>query len=447
MTGDLRSAVLITGTRYMNVEGMEPFESMTADYIKETGNHVLYRITPIFEGNNLLASGVLMEAKSVENKRKEVEMNKKMKKRGRCSAVVTSLVLICLFALAIGGCNSASKTPAPISVSTGSVESERAVSSSSESENTRTQAPTQIASTESSVTDTPTETPAPTQTQTRTAFDLSSIPAYSGSPYVEVNGNCPFFSAEELTTQSYEHYGDLDSLGRCTTATACIGKDLMPTEKRGDIGPVKPTGWHSVKYAGIDGNFLYNRCHLIGYQLTAENANEKNLITGTRYMNVDGMEPFESMTADYIKETGNHVLYRVTPVFEGDNLVAGDVLMEAESVEDNGAGILFCVYCYNVQPGVTIDYATGDSTGPEFTGSGAGMANTETTQAAQPETTRAADNAQTATAAYIGNSNSMKFHKPDCPSVAKMSESNKVEFSTRDEAIADGYQPCKQCNP
>lgn len=280
-----------------------------------------------------------------------------------------------------------------------------------------------------------------------TSFDLSTVPAYSGSPYVEVNGNCPFFSAEELTTQSYEHYGDLDSLGRCTTATACIGRDLMPTEKRGDIGPVKPTGWHSVKYAGIDGNFLYNRCHLIGYQLTAENANEKNLITGTRYMNVDGMEPFESMTADYIKETGNHVLYRVTPVFEGDNLVAGGVLMEAESVEDNGAGILFCVYCYNVQPGVTIDYATGDSTGPEFTGSGVGTANTETTQAAQPETTRAADNAQTATAAYIGNSNSMKFHKPDCPSVAKMSESNKVEFSTRDEAIADGYQPCKQCNP
>lgn len=303
-----------------------------------------------------------------------------------------------------------------------------------------------------------TSAPEPAETAARTqdaeaadtsgnSFDLSTVPAYSGSPYAEVNGNRPFFSSGDLTTQSYENYGELDSLGRCTTATACIGRDLMPTEKRGDIGFVKPTGWHTVKYAGIDGNYLYNRCHLIGYQLTGENANEKNLVTGTRYMNVEGMEPFESMTADYIKETGNHVLYRVTPIFEGNNLVASGVLMEAESVEDNGAGILFCVYYYNVQPGVTIDYATGDSTGPEFTGSGAGTANTETTQAAQPEVAQNADNAQAATAAYIGNSNSMKFHKPDCPSVAKMSDSNKVEFSTRDEAVADGYQPCKQCNP
>lgn len=341
---------------------------------------------------------------------------------------------------------------APVSTSSGEMLPEPSDGTSAESTaeasaSSSTSADATISTSAETIEPSTTPQTAETTEASTASFDLSSVPAYSGSPYAEVNGNRPFFSADDLTTQSYENYGDLDSLGRCTTATACIGRDLMPTEKRGDIGSVKPTGWHTVKYAGIDGNYLYNRCHLIGYQLTGENANEKNLVTGTRYMNVEGMEPFESMTADYIKETGNHVLYRVTPVFEGDNLVASGVLMEAESVEDNGAGILFCVYCYNVQPGVTIDYATGDSTGPEFTGSGAGTANTETAQAAQPEVTQDADNAQTATAAYIGNSNSMKFHKPDCPSVAKMSDSNKVEFSTRDEAVADGYQPCKQCNP
>ena len=202
--------------------------------------------------------------------------------------------------------------------------------------------------------------PADTGTAT-TAFSLSDVPAYAGAPYVAVNNNVPYFSDSDLTATSFEQYGDLDALGRCTTAYASIGQDLMPTEKRGSISSVKPTGWHNAKYDGIDGKYLYNRCHLIGYQLTAENANEKNLITGTRYMNVEGMEPFENMTADYIKETGNHVLYRVTPEFEGNNLVASGVLMEGKSVEDNGAGVLFCVYCYNVQPGITIDYATGES--------------------------------------------------------------------------------------
>ena len=193
------------------------------------------------------------------------------------------------------------------------------------------------------------------------AFSLSDVPAYAGAPYVAVNNNVPYFSDSDLTTISFEQYGGLDSLGRCQAAYASIGWDLMPTEKRGSISSVRPTGWHNVKYDGIDGKYLYNRCHLIGYQLTAENANEKNLITGTRYMNVEGMEPFENMTADYIKETGNHVLYRVTPEFEGNNLVASGVLMEGKSVEDDGAGVQFCVYCYNVQPGITIDYATGES--------------------------------------------------------------------------------------
>ena len=193
----------------------------------------------------------------------------------------------------------------------------------------------------------------------QTSVSLDSIPEYSGDPYVVVNNNVPFFSKEDLKAEIFESSGDLDSLGRCTVAYSMVGTETMPTEERGSIGQVKPTGWHAVKYDNVDGKYLYNRCHLIGYQLTAENANVKNLITGTRYLNVQGMLPFENLTADYIKETGNHVLYRVTPVFEGENLVASGVLMEAESVEDAGDGVEYCVYVYNVQPGVEIDYATG----------------------------------------------------------------------------------------
>ena len=189
----------------------------------------------------------------------------------------------------------------------------------------------------------------------------ATLPEYSDSPYVIVNNNEPFFTENDMTVDSFEYYGELDELGRCTVAYASIGKDLMPTEKRGSIGSVKPTGWHTVKYDIVDGKYLYNRCHLIGYQLTAENANKNNLITGTRYLDVDGMLLFENMVADYIKETNNHVLYRVTPIFTGDNLLADGVLMEAESVEDNGEGISYNVFCYNVQPGVKIDYVTGDS--------------------------------------------------------------------------------------
>ena len=189
----------------------------------------------------------------------------------------------------------------------------------------------------------------------------SNVPAYSGSPYITVNNNEPFFDATQYNSQAFETYSELDSLGRCGVAFANVGKEIMPTGERGSIGSVKPTGWHTVKYDNVDGKYLYNRCHLIGYQLSGENANKQNLITGTRYMNVDGMLPFENMVADYVKETNNHVLYRVTPVFDGNNLVAGGVLMEAQSIEDNGSGIKFCVYCYNIQPGISIDYATGDS--------------------------------------------------------------------------------------
>lgn len=190
---------------------------------------------------------------------------------------------------------------------------------------------------------------------------LDEIPEFSGSPYAVINSNEPYFTDEDLTLEPFERFSDLDHLGRCGVAYANVCRELMPTEPRGEIGQVKPSGWHTVKYDWVDGKYLYNRCHLLGFQLTGENANKKNLITGTRYMNVDGMLPFENMIDDYVEETGNHVLYRVTPIFEGENLVANGVLMEALSVEDAGEGVRFNVFCYNAQPGVVIDYATGES--------------------------------------------------------------------------------------
>ena len=190
---------------------------------------------------------------------------------------------------------------------------------------------------------------------------VSEIAPYSGSPYAEINNNIACFDESDKKEYSFEIYGDQDYLGRCTQAFANLCTDTMPTEERGSIGSVKPSGWQSIKYEFIDGKYLYNRCHLIGFQLTGENANKRNLITGTRYLNVEGMLPYENMVDDYIDYTGNHVMYRVTPVFTGDNLVADGVLMEAYSVEDNGKGIQFCVYCYNVQPNINIDYATGES--------------------------------------------------------------------------------------
>ena len=194
------------------------------------------------------------------------------------------------------------------------------------------------------------------------SFSLDAVPAYAGEPFIILNDNVPLFEESDYTTKSYEHYGDLDALNRCTLTVACIGKDLMPTEERGEIGMIKPSGWHTVKYPEvIEDLFLYNRCHLIGYQLSGGNANVQNLITGTRYMNVEGMLPFENEVAGYVRATGNHVLYRVTPVFAGVNLAAEGVLMEAYSVEDEGKGVKFCVFVYNVQPGIQINYATGES--------------------------------------------------------------------------------------
>ena len=199
--------------------------------------------------------------------------------------------------------------------------------------------------------------------QTLKAEDiLMQIPEYSGQPYVEINGNIPDFSSENTAAESWESYSDLDRLGRCGAAFASIGRDRMPPEERQSIGMIRPSGWHTVRYDDIvEGKYLYNRCHLIAYQLTGQNANELNLITGTRYMNTVGMQPFENQVAEYVRTTGNHVLYRVTPIFKGSELVARGVQMEALSVEDSGKGLCFNVFIYNVQPGIIIDYATGES--------------------------------------------------------------------------------------
>lgn len=298
-------------------------------------------------------------------------------------------------------------------------------------------------------------------TGTASAFNAADVPAYSGEPYTAVNNNEPYFTSDNLTTEAFENYSELDALGRCGVAYANVCLETMPTEKRGSISEVKPTGWHSVKYDNVDGKSLYNRCHLIGYQLTAENANQQNLITGTRYLNVDGMLPFENMVADYVKETDNHVLYRVTPIFTGDNLVADGVLMEGYSVEDEGDGICFCVYAYNVQPGITIDYATGDSwlsseKGNPDSSSGGNSAVSQsaadksgTQQAAvQTESVKETSAPVSTGTEYILNTNTKKFHYPSCSSVKQMKASNKKEYTgSRDDLIAQGYDPCKKCNP
>ncbi len=254
------------------------------------------------------------------------------------------------------------------------------------------------------------------------AFDYNALPEYSGQLFVEVNNNTPYFGDEDYTTDSYEFYPDLDSLGRCGTVMACIGRDLMPTTGRGEIGHIHPSGWVQ---AYPNGTALYNRSHLIAHQLTGEDDNEKNLITGTAYFNQGGMTRFENMVADYIKETNNHVLYRVTPVFVGNELVARGVLMEAWSVEDDGDGICFNVFVYNVQPGVIIDYATGKS---------------EILDAPDPGAGEAMD--------YIINKRNNKFHYPHCTGVAQMSEANKQPITaTREEMIENGYSPCGTCKP
>ena len=281
--------------------------------------------------------------------------------------------------------------------------------------------PAEDQSTQSAVQSEPEETQEPAQDASSSAgetVELSSLPAYSGEAYVAVNNNQPYFSEEERqNTEAFETYSPLDELGRCGVAWANICQELMPTEERGEIGQVKPSGWHTVKYDCVDGQYLYNRCHLIGFQLAGENANEQNLITGTRYLNIEGMLPFENLVADYVQETGNHVIYRVTPVFDVDNLVASGVLME-------------------------IDYATGDSWETGETPSES-QPETSTQQPEQGDSTQSSGEME-----YVLNTSSHKFHYPDCGSVSQMSDSNRQDYTgTREEIIAQGYEPCGNCNP
>ncbi len=293
----------------------------------------------------------------------------------------------------------------------------------------------------------------PTDEGDERAVSLAEIPVYSDLPYVELSDNLPDFTRDELQAAetSYERYSDLDALGRCGRAEASVGQDLMPKEERGRIGQVKPSGWHTVKYDCVDGKYLYNRCHLIGYQLTAENANEENLITGTRYMNVEGMLPFENMVADYVKETGNHVLYRVTPIYEGENLVAGGVQMEAMSVEDEGDGVCFNVYVYNVQPGIFIDYRTGASSQKEGE---AGAKNDASVPAKTPSDSEKTEDgtadSQHADASegqmvIRGNKKSKIYHCPGQADYEEMADSkNLVIFHSEQEAKDAGYRKAKR---
>lgn len=270
----------------------------------------------------------------------------------------------------------------------------------------------------SEITPTPTQS-VPISTPTVESYELDSIPAYTDEPYVLLQENVPDFDSSDFTTQAFETYAPLDELDRCGVAYANICTELMPTEERGSIGQVKPSGWHTVTYDNVDGRYLYNRCHLIGFQLAGENANEQNLITGTRYMNVEGMLPFENQVADYVEETDNHVLYRVTPIFQRDDLVASGVQMEAWSVEDQGEGVCFHVYVYNVQPGITIDYATGESWASE-----------------------------SVSAHYVLNTSSKKFHLPECSGVRDIKESNRQDYQgNRDQLLEQGYTPCGLCHP
>lgn len=302
---------------------------------------------------------------------------------------------------------------------------------------------------------------------------LDAIPAYDGKAYVAVNNNEPFFTDSDMITTAFENYSDLDSLGRCGVAYANICKDIMPTEERGKIGMIKPSGWHTVKYDVIKDRYLYNRCHLIGYQLSGENANPKNLITGTRYLNVEGMLPFENLVADYVNNTGNHVLYRVTPMFSGSNLVANGVLIEAKSVEDNGGGILFNVYCYNVQPGVGINYENGDSwldgTTPQEQSAQTGAAQNGGSQSSDgsqagasagdtgssgsitgsaasgsdtsPAENSVSDSSNSKTMVHI-TATGKKYHRAGCRTLKK----SDTEV-TLDEAKSMGLSPCGICNP
>ncbi|MEC4175584.1 DNA/RNA non-specific endonuclease [Adlercreutzia sp. R7] len=351
----------------------------------------------------------------------------------RASALFAAAVLACV----LGGCSAADDTPTELA-DTGSVEQ-------------AAPAPDAPASSAPAEAETPDAPPEPTVEAP--TVDLAAIPAYDGNPYVYVNDGEPVFTDDQrASAPGTEFYGELDDLGRCTGTFAVVGAETMPTEERGSIGEVKPTGWQMAKYEFVDGKYLYNRCHLLGFQLTGENANTANLITGTRYLNIEGMLPFENAVADYVQATGNHVLMAVVPLFEGDELVARGVCMMAESVEDGGDGVSFNVFCYNVQPGVTIDYATGDN---HLDGTIEGTPLPDVSGAPEASAGNAAASSADAsadtgkgTAEYVLNTNSKKFHVPSCSSVKQMKDANRQDVKdTRENIVNQGYDPCKRCNP
>ena len=279
------------------------------------------------------------------------------------------------------------------------------------------------------------------------AIDIKKVPKYSGTPYIVINGDKPSFS--EKDKERVEEYSELDKYGRCGTAFANVSKDIMPTSARESIGEVRPSGWHTVKYEKIiKDRYLYNRCHLIAFQLAGENANERNLITGTRYLNVEGMLPFENKVADYVNATGNHVLYRVRPIFKGSDLVARGVQMEAESVEDSGKGISFNVYCYNVQPGIRINYKDGSSQPEsEVVANKNKQSKKKNDRKSKKSKKVVADNGLKVGVHYIANTNTKKFHLSTCRSVKLMKAKNMYKSDNRKELIDSGYVPCKICKP
>ena len=386
-------------------------------------------------------------------------MGKRTKKRGSRNVILIILLLI-LFTAGIGG--QAGKRSQPeldktndsviFEVSSGGHAEDSAVSKAEKQDQEEESAlQEQIKDLEKSASDTTIQT-----------LSVDEIPAYSGQAAIEINQNVPGFTESDYTTEAFEQYSPLDGLGRCGIAYACVGEEIMPTEERGAIGMVKPSGWHTVKYDFVDGKYLYNRCHLIAYMLSGENANTENLITGTRYMNTEGMLPYENQVADYAHDTGNHVLYRVTPLYEGDNLVASGVEIEASSVEDKGKSLSFHVYCYNVQPGVTIDYATGDSalaedlatenvqeTAQETSVADGKQSSENAVAAVQEETSAEQDGGHAKEEQdYVLNKNTKKFHYPWCSSADDIKKKNRKDFTgTREEVISQGYVPCKRCNP
>lgn len=355
-----------------------------------------------------------------------------MKHTNRFLALFLSLIMLLSFA----GCNSDTYDYTDSSTGQPTISAEEDPTKSDTDSQIQSEQSSTVESMDKNDSSSVTEKPSGTisvGTGTAKAVEPSTLPAYSGFAYTVVNGNQPNFSASELTTVGYEKYANLDNLGRCGMALASCGKEIMPTngEERGSISSIKPTGWVQAKYDGISGGYLWNRCHLIGWQLSAENANKQNLITGTRYMNIEGMLPFENMVADYIRETGNHVAYRITPIFEGNNLVCSGVQMEAYSIEDAGDGICFNVYCYNVQPGISINYATGDSSGPS-------SSTTTITPSIEQDNTN--DNqAASGDMVWIPNSGSKYHSRSGC---SNMKNPRQV---TKQEAENEGYEPCKKC--